>query len=101
MQNTKRLSELLAGGGKRLASLKQRSKERSSVLAQVRAALTPKLAESIATAGIEGDRLTIGVTGAVWAARLRYSTTLLRARVSLTSGVEIQRVRIRVLPPGV
>jgi hypothetical protein len=100
MQNTKRLSELLTLPGKRLASLKQRVTERSSVLVQVRAALAPKLAQAVSSAGIEAGRLTIGVAGAVWASRLRYSTEVLRKRVTESSGVEIQRVRIRVVPPG-
>jgi hypothetical protein len=100
MQNTKRLSELLTVPGKRLASLKRRAEERSSVLLQVRAALTPKLAAAVSSAGIEAGRLTIGVVGAVWASRLRYSTEVLRKRVTESSGVEVQRVRIRVVPPG-
>jgi hypothetical protein len=100
MQNTKRLSELLARPGNRLGSLKQRSLERSSILVQVRAALTPKLAQAVSSAGIEAGRLTVGVVGAVWASRLRYSTDMLRKRVTESSGVEVQRVRIRVVPPG-
>jgi hypothetical protein len=100
MQNTKRLSELLSVPGKRLASLKQRSVERSTLLIQVRAVLPPKLAGAVATAGVEGGRLTIGVAGAVWASRLRYMTDSLRKQVSASSGLEIQRVRIRVVPPG-
>jgi hypothetical protein len=100
MQNTKRLSELLTVPGKRLASLKARAGERSSILLQVRAALTPKLAESVSSAGIEAGRLTIGVVSAAWASRLRYSAEALRKRVTESSGAEIHRVRIRVVPPG-
>ncbi|MEA3172627.1 MAG: hypothetical protein QOF42_38 [Gammaproteobacteria bacterium] len=100
MQNTKRLSELLARPGNRLGSLKQRSLERSSILVQVRAALTPKLAEAVSSAGIESGRLTLGVVSAAWASRLRYSAEVLRKRVTESSGVEIQRVRVRVVPPG-
>jgi hypothetical protein len=100
MQNTKRLSELLTVPGKRLGSLKQRSAERSSMLAQVRAALAPKLAETVSSAGLDGGRLTIGVVSAVWASRLRYSSELIRARVSDSSGFPIQKIRIRVVPLG-
>lgn len=100
MQNTRRLSELLVVPGKRLASLAQRSDERRSIVMQVREALPPKLAEKVSSAGIEAGRLTIGVTGAVWASRLRYSTETIRERVTLSSGINIQRVRIRVVPPG-
>jgi hypothetical protein len=98
MQNTKRLSELLARPGKRIASLKQRSAERSSILAQVRAALAPKLAETVSSAGLDGGRLTIGVVSAAWASRLRYSSDLIRDRVSVSSGHTIQTVRVRVVP---
>jgi len=100
MQNTKRVSELLTGAGKRLATLKQRSADRSSILVQVRAVLAPKLAEHVATAGLDGGRLTIGVVSAAWASRLRYSAEMVRARVSESSGSAVQRVRIRVIPPG-
>jgi predicted nucleic acid-binding Zn ribbon protein len=100
MQNTKRLSELLNVPGKRLASLKQRSQERTSTLVQVRSALGLKLAEAVISAGIEGDVLTIGVKSAAWASRLRYLSKSLRDGVTVDSGKEINRVRIRVVPLG-
>jgi hypothetical protein len=100
MQNTKRLSQLLTVPGKRLASLQQRAAARRSILSQVKSALVPKLAEAISTAGLEGGQLTIGVVSAAWASRLRYSTEPIRKRVTLSSGIDIRRVRIRVLPPG-
>ena len=99
MQNSKSLSELLARGGKRLSLLKERSAERSKVLEQVRAALPARLGQAVASAGIEQGRLTIGVVGAVWASRLRYSTEIIRKRVAKSSGLEILAVRIRVVPP--
>ena len=100
MQNTKRLSELLSVPGKRLGSLKQRSEERSSTILQVRSILSPKLADAIVTAGIEGDVLTVGVKSPAWASRLRYLAKLLRDGVTAASGKAIGRVRIRVVPPG-
>jgi hypothetical protein len=99
MENSKSLSELLARGGKRLSRLVERSAERAEIVAQVREALPARLAESVASAGLEGGRLTIGVVGAVWASRLRYSTELLRKRVAKTSGQEVLTVKIRVVPP--
>jgi hypothetical protein len=99
MQNSKSLSELLARGGKRLSLLKERAAERSLVVEQVRAALPPRLAQAIASAGIDEGRLTIGVVGAVWASRLRYSTEIIRKRVAKASKVEITSVKIRVVPP--
>src|ERR1700743_2610902 len=101
MENSKSLSELLAGGGNRLSRLVERSAERAQVVTQVRAALPARLAESVVSAGLEGGRLTIGVAGAVWASRLRYSTAALRKRVAKSSGKEILTVKIRVVPPSV
>jgi hypothetical protein len=99
MENSKSLSELLARGGKRLSRLVERSAERAQVVTQVRAALPTRLAESVASAGLEDGRLTVGVVGAVWASRLRYSTDVLRKRVAKSSGQEILAVKIRVVPP--
>jgi len=99
MQNSKSLSELLARGGKRLSLLKERSAERSKVLEQVRAALPARLGQAVVSAGITQGRLTIGVVGAVWASRLRYSTESLRKRVAKSAGLEILTVKIRVVPP--
>jgi hypothetical protein len=99
MQNSKTLSELLAGGGKRLSQLVERAAERSQVLEQVRAALPARLAQAVASAGIDQGRLTVGVVGAVWASRLRYFTETLRTRVAKSAGLTILAVRIRVVPP--
>jgi hypothetical protein len=100
MQNPRSLSDLLSRAGNKLNALKTRSRERTRVVEQVRAALPARLAEAVASAGIEQGRLTIGVVGAVWASRLRYSSDLLRKRVGASMGVDILTVRIRVLPPG-
>jgi hypothetical protein len=100
MQNPKSLSDLLAGAGKRLTALKTRSLERSLVLDQVRAALPPRLAAAVASAGIDQGKLTVGVVGAVWASRLRYLTESLRQRVSGATGIAILTVRVRVVPPA-
>ena len=100
MQNSKSLSELLARGGKRLSLLKDRAAERAQIVEQVRAALPVRLAEAVASAGLEGGRLTIGVVGSVWASRLRYSTDAIRKRVAKSIGKEVLTVRIRVVPPA-
>ena len=100
MQNSKSLSELLARGGKRLSRLVDRAAERAQIVEQVRAALPARLAQSVASAGLDGGRLTIGVVGAVWASRLRYSTEAIRKRVAQSAGKEILSVRIRVVPPA-
>jgi hypothetical protein len=100
MQNSKSLSELLARGGKRLTRLVDKSAERTLVLAQVRAALPIRLGQAVASAGIEGDLLIIGVVGAQWASRLRYSTEVIRKRVAKSLGQDIAKIRIRVVPPA-
>ena len=99
MQNSKSLSELLARGGKQLSLIKVKAAERSQIVEQVRAALPARLAQSVASAGVDGARLTVGVVGAVWASRLRYSTEAIRTRVAKSSGKDILTVRIRVVPP--
>src|ERR1700721_3442856 len=99
MQNSKSLSELLARGGKRLSLLKDKAAERSQIVEQVRAALPARLAQSVVSAGLDGGRLTIGVVGAVWASRLRYSTDAILQRVAQSLGKEGLTARIRVVPP--
>jgi hypothetical protein len=100
MQNSKSLSELLARGGKRLSLLKDRAAQRSEIVEQVRAALPARLAQSVVSAGLEEGRLTIGVAGAVWASRLRYSTEAICKRVAKSAGKDVLGVRIRVVPPA-
>jgi len=85
--------------GSRLAALKSQTLERSRALRHVCAALPPKLAQTVASAGICEGELTIGVIGAAWASRLRYVTETLRKRVGDSMGVELQSVRIKVVPP--
>src|SRR5271170_1084610 len=99
MQNPRSVSDLLSRTGNKLTELKTRSRERSLVVEQVRAALPARLAQAVATAGIESGKLTIGVVGAVWASRLRYLTEVLRKRVGGTMGTAILSVKIRVVPP--
>ena len=99
MQNSKSVSELLERGGKRLSLLKARAEERSRVLEQVRAALPPRLAQAVVSAGIEQGRLTIGVVGAHWASRLRYSTEMVKKKLGGSLQGNIHAVRIRVVPP--
>lgn len=99
MQKSKSVSELLAGGNKKLSALKARSRERSLVLEQVRAALPARLAQAVVSAGIDQGRLTVGVTGAVWATRLRYLADDLRERVGASMGIDILSVRVRVAAP--
>jgi hypothetical protein len=97
VRKSRDIKGLFEGGSERLTSLKHRVRERSLVLDQVIAALPQDLAAAVATAGIEGGKLTIGAASAAWATRLRYAADDLRQRVSSALGVEISTVRIRVI----
>jgi hypothetical protein len=99
VQKPKSINELLKAGGKRLTDLKSKSDERSVTLEHVCAALPPKLANRVVSAGIDQGRLTVGVDGAPWAARLRYATDTLRTQVGGSLGVDILAIRIKVVPP--
>ncbi len=101
VRKSRDIKDLFAGGSAHLTSLRNRSRARSAVLAQVQAALPPDLARTVETAGIEAGRLTVGVAGAVWASRLRYATDALRQKVGESMGVEIQSVRIKVVQRSV
>ncbi len=99
MPKYKHIKELLAGEGKRLTALKRQARDRSVVLRHVRCALPKELAQAVVSAGILNGTLTIGVCSAAFASRLRYATEELRKRVSESREVDIQAVRIRVVPP--
>ena len=99
MQNPRSVSDLLSRTGNKLTALKNRARERSLVIDQVRAALPARLALAVASAGIDQGRLTIGVVGAVWASRLRYLTESIRKRVGSSTGTVILSVKVRVVPP--
>ena len=99
MRKPNKIKDLMAGGGARLTALRNRTQERSQALWHVRAALSPALAQAVASAGVEGGILRIGVMGAAWASRLRYATDTLRVKVSGSMGVDLTGVRIKVVPP--
>jgi len=99
MSKPKSINELIRIGGRRLTDLKAKSEKRNVALEHVCAALPPSLAQTVVSAGLESGQLTIGVAGASWASRLRYVTDSLRKRVGGSMGVEINTVRIKVVPP--
>ena len=99
MQNPRVVSELLQQHNNRLKRLGDRLKERATVLDVVQRNLPARLATSVASAGLDQGRLTLGVRGGAWASRLRYQTCALRAAVASALGTEVISVRIRVLPP--
>jgi predicted nucleic acid-binding Zn ribbon protein len=97
LRKSKDIKGLFEGGSNRLTSLKERLRERSRVLEQVIAALPDEVASNVATAGIDHGVLIVGAVNAAWATRLRYLTEMLRLRVGEALGVEIERVRIKVV----
>ncbi len=97
MQYPKPISELLHIGQNKLSELERRLRERDAVLEALRAALPETLACQVATAGIEAGRLSVGVSSAAWATRLRYAMAAARPRLAASLGVEITAVRIRVV----
>jgi len=99
VKKPKSINELIRSGGNRLAGLKSKAQARSRALEHVRATLPPPLARTIVSAGLEQGQLTIGVASAAWATRLRYMTEMLRTQVGASMSVEIEKVRIRVVPP--
>lgn len=99
MKKPKTINELISSGGKRLSELKARSQARAQAFEQVCAALPAPLARNVVSAGLEHGQLTIGVANAAWAARLRYVTEALRVQVGASMGMDIQKVRIKVVPP--
>jgi hypothetical protein len=99
VQKPKSINELLKQGGERLRSLRTRSDERGRVREHVCRALPAELAANVVSAGLEEGKLTIGVAGGAWAARLRYVTETLKLRVGSSMGIEIETIRIKVVPP--
>ena len=95
MEKIKRISELLKSGS-RLSGLKERSRQRSKVLDEVRAALPERLARAVVSAGVEDGRLTIAVAGSVWASRIRYCSESVRGILSERLGIALMKVRVRV-----
>lgn len=100
VHKSKSIKELLNSGGTRIRDLKSRVEARSQVLAAVRASLDPPQADAVISAGVAEGVLSVGVSAASWAARLRYETDMLRSSVERATGVEIRTVRIRVVPPA-
>jgi len=96
MQYPKSISELLRLRHKGLTELERRVRERQATLDQLKAVLPADLAGKIATAGLDGGRLSIGVTSAAWASRLRYMAPELRRSLGEALGVKIDSVKIRV-----
>lgn len=100
MQKPKALSELLNIPGKALGDLHRQLDDRSRALDWVKSALPPKLAAEVISAGLAQGKLSIGVSSATWASRLRYLSAELRQSVGAASQTTILSIRVRVVPPA-
>jgi len=98
MQKFKPVSDLLQIPDKVLGSLSARLRDRADTLVAVQRALPSRLASEVLSAGLEAGRLTVGVSSAAWAARLRYHTQDLRKSVGADTRMTIHTVRLRVAP---
>lgn len=100
MQNPIKISELLASNHSKLKALKTRVQLRSQVLECVRSSLPAKLAKQVISAGVEQGTLKVGVSGAVWASRIRYFADELRKSIEESSKKPVLTIKIRVIPPA-
>jgi Dna[CI] antecedent, DciA len=98
MQNPRSLSDLLSRTGNKLNALKTRSEDRARIATLVREALPPRLALTVTGAELSGGRLTVGVTGAAWASRIRYCGDELRLKVGAATATPIESIRVKVVP---
>jgi hypothetical protein len=97
MQKFKPVSELLQIPDKVLGTLSARLRDRADILAAVQHVLPERLAAQVLSAGLDRGRLTIGVSSAAWAARLRYCSNDLRKAVGSRTRTTILSVRLKVL----
>ena len=93
------VSDLLGGGGL-LGRLRQGSVAAERTLRAVRHGLPQELAAEVWGASVRGGQLTLLVSSAVWATRIRFHAPSLQDRVARELGVELERVVTRVRPAG-
>jgi hypothetical protein len=100
MQNKKptAVSELLAKGQGMLERLRTGAEASSRTLETVRRALPGPLAEHVDAASIEDGQLSVSVSNAAFAARIRYLEETLCAAVTHAGGVTVSSCRVRVRP---
>jgi hypothetical protein len=94
------VSDLLRNSDGILQRLKRGSEQADRTLSAVREVLPAELAGRVWGAAVRGQCLTVLVESAAWAARLRFHSTALRDGVSVRLGATIDRVQLRVRPPG-
>lgn len=92
------VSELLAKGQGLLERLRTGAAASTRTLEMVRRALPDTLAEHVDAASLEGGELSLSVSSAAFAARIRYLEQSLCAAVTRDTGAAVSRCRIKVRP---
>lgn len=94
------VSDLVGRGRGVLGRLRQGSAEADRALRAVRSALPEELAAQVWGASVRSGQLTVLVTSAAWATRIRYQAPGLREATARELGAELERVVVRVRPAG-
>jgi hypothetical protein len=94
------VSDLLNKGQGLLDRLRQGSLQADSTLQAVRAALPEGLGGHVWGATVRGSTLTLLVSSAAWATRVRYHAPGLREDVGGRLSLQLERVQVRVRPQG-
>jgi len=94
------VSDLLGGAGGVLGKLREGSAAADRTLQAVRHGLPPALAGQVWGASVRSGELTLLVTSAAWATRIRFHAPALREGVARELGIELERVVTRVRPTG-
>jgi len=94
------VSDLLGGAGGVLGKLRQGSAAADRTLQTVRRGLPPELAGEVWGASVRSGQLTLLVTSAAWATRIRFHAPALRQAAARELGIELERVVTRVRPRG-
>ncbi len=94
------VSDLLGKPGGVLERLRNGAGEADRVLSAVRQALPGELRERVWGASVREGTLTLLVTSASWATRIRYRAPALRQVLGADLGVDLERVAVRVRPVG-
>lgn len=94
-----RLNDLI-GSRAGLSRLREESARRATLLAQVRDCVPAAIATSIHCASCERRVLSLTVSSAGWASRLRLTAPELLRTLGTAHGIQCDRLTVRVRPPA-
>jgi len=92
----RRISELLDEPGTALAGLSRSAGANATLLSAIAEALPPPLREHLLSAAVADGTLTLSVSSATQASRLRFHEGPCLAAASRISGATVRSVRVRV-----